>query len=178
VHGRLLALPIMLDGLGSGAADIHARFPGHPVACYVNGLYAWSPAQEALFARKVRISVEPGQPDAARVARVLDTERYDATPLDAAPFIRARDGAGHRDATIYCSLSTIAAVVEACGDVVVPRWWLAWYWERPGVPSLDVVRAEAARYGLPAGAEIWACQYATYPLWDTSVVFGLPDFSR
>lgn len=170
-------MTIMYDGINADAAAIHAHAPTAPVACYINGIFAWSPAQEAMFGRKVRISVEPGQPSAAKFARVLDIERHAAGPADAAPFLKARVAAGHKDGTIYASLATVPAVIA---DVVPPRWWLAWYWGRPGAPSKTQVLDELHRLvGVHLEpASVWACQYVSHSQWDESIVYGPEDWSR
>lgn len=174
-------MTIMVDGIRQDVAAIHARFPSNPVAVYVNGEFAWTPAQEALFARKIRVSVMSGQPLAARAARCLDVEQFAAGPGDVKRFLATRLANGHEDGTIYCSLSTVRDVIDAAGDVnLIPRWWLAWYWGRPGAPTQSQVRAELLRlFGvdLPAG-RIWACQYVPHAQWDLSAVYGPEDFSR
>jgi len=169
---------IMVDGIKTDVATIRARFPQNPVATYVNGEYAWTPAQEAEFARKIRISVESDQPEAGKYARCLDVEGGAARNGDARPFIEYRKKA---NTTIYCSAANVRAVIDAVGDAdLVPRWWIAWYWQRPGSPSVAQVAAEVrAQTGvnLPE-AKIWACQYASYTDYDLSVVFGKRDFAR
>ena len=172
-------MTIMVDGISADVPAIHARWPGNPVAVPVNGIYAWSPAQEHLFARKMRFSVEAGQPMAARVARGLDVERFAARPADVPSFLFERERAGHADATIYCNLSTVPDVLAA-GELDVPRWWLAWYWGRPGHPSAAQMLAELHRLtGVDLPPErLWACQYASFAQWDLSVVYGPEDFSR
>jgi len=171
----------MVDGISPDVPAILNRWGSStPVACYVNGDYAWTKRQEAEFGRKIRVSVESGQPDAARVARVLDVERYAAGPGDIGPFLAARKAAGHADATVYCNLSTFGQIPAAVRGEV-PRWWLAWYWQRPGQPSAAQVLAELhAVTGdvlVPAG-RLWACQYASDSLWDVSAVYGQQDWSR
>ena len=171
-------MTVMYDGINGDASAIHARAPGAPVACYINGEFTWSPAQEAMFGRKIRISVEPGQPDAARYARVLDVERFDAGPADVPPFLEVRDTI-KPNGTVYCSLATVPSVLDVLG-LRRPRWWLAWYWGRPGAPSAAQVLAELQRVTsetIPA-ADLWACQYAEHTQWDLSAVYGAQDWSR
>lgn len=172
-------MTIMYDGINTDAEAIFQHAPTAPVACYINGLYAWSPAQEALFARKIRISVEPGQPAAARFARVIDVERGAARPVDVVPFLEMRAGLGH--GTVYCSLANVPEVQDRLQVAnLAPRWWLAWYWGRPGAPSSAHVLAELERLTgrtVPA-ADLWACQYVSRARWDESVVYGTQDWSR
>lgn len=177
-------ITIMYDGINTDAEAIHQHAPAAPIACYINGAFAWSPAQEAMFARKIRISVEPGQPSAARYARVLDVERGDARPADVPAFLAERDKVSP-NGTIYCSLAAVPDVLRVVDVRLSPRWWLAWYWGRPGAPSAAQVLAELERLTgelIPA-ADLWACQYvANVPLpggaCDKSVVYGLQDWSR
>lgn len=170
----------MVDGISPDVPAILQRWgSGTPVACYVNGIYAWTYGQEHEFARKIRVSVEAGQPTAAHVARVLDVERGAARPADVEPFCAARIVAGHEDATIYANLSTVAAIPANVRELV-PRWWLAWYWQRPGAPTAAQVLAQLARlYNVSLPPErLWACQHASYSRWDVSVVYGQQDWSR
>lgn len=168
---------IMYDGINSDAEAIHAQAPGAPVACYINGEFAWSPAQEHLFGRKIRISVMAGQPDAARYARVLDVERFDAGPADVDPFLQVRDTI-KPNGTVYCSLARVPAVVDALRGRR-PRWWLAWYWGRPGAPSPGQVLAELEQTtGVQLPGDLWACQYVSQTHWDKSAVYGAQDWSR
>lgn len=174
----------MADGVSGDAPAILARFgPNMPVACYVNGAYAWTRGQENEFARKVRISVEAGQPGAAKYARVIDVERGAAGPDEVPYFLHARAEAGHDDCTVYCSLSTVPDVLRQFGDgslTAVPRWWLAWYWGQPGQPSAARVLAELhALTGVVLPPErLWACQYVSHAQWDLSAVYGPYDWSR
>ena len=155
-----------------------AAIPGRTAAAYVNGEFAWSRAEEARFGALVRISVMPGMPEAAKAARVLDVERYDATVADIGPFVKARSDLGHHDATIYMSLSALADLANSDPELVasVPRWWVAWWWGRPGFPRLDEVAGQL-QDRVPAD-RIWACQYRNTAEWDESVIYGRQDFSR
>jgi hypothetical protein len=170
----------MYDGINADAEIIHQNFPHSPVATYINGGYAWSPAQEHMFGRKIRISVEAGQPEAARYARCIDVERGAATAADVKPFLEVRAKYDKVNGTVYCDLSNVKPVLAACPDQDIPRFWLAYYWQRPGSPSREYVLSVLARdYGVDLPPEkAWACQYASYPQWDVSVVYGRQDFSR
>lgn len=177
----------MHDGVDSDVAAIHARYPDDPVGVPVDGLYAWSPGQEHLFARKVRFSVLAGNPGVAAHARVKDVESRwrlggDAGAQDAPPFLAERARLGFTDGTVYCSLATVPSVLLACqaARVTVPRWWLAWYWDRPTTPSRPAVLAELRRLtGVDLDpATVWAWQFATFAQWDVSAVFGPFDWSR
>lgn len=176
----MTAYPIMVDGISPDVDAIYARYPGNPVACYCDGEYAWSPAQEHLFGRKIRITVEANLTEAAEHARCIDVENGAATPADVRPFLEAHAKLGFSNGTVYCSAANVRNVVEAVHGFTIPRWWVAWYWGKPGYPTAAQVLAEVRRLtgvNLPE-ASLWACQYANYPQWDLSVVYGKPDFAH
>jgi hypothetical protein len=99
------------------AADIPAD--AEVVAGYVDGKYAWSPADWARFpnAVKVRITVFGGTLD----ADVLDVEPGDATAQEAADWVRQKNARGERP-TIYCGGYNRAAVDAACRGLAYDIW--------------------------------------------------------
>jgi len=169
----------MYDGLNSDAAAIKKRFPNAPVAYYVNGHYTWSSQEIQMFGRHIAISVEPHLPEAANGARCLDVERYDATPADVKPFLVERAKYAN-NGTIYTSAANVRNVLDAAGNFDIPRWWIAWYWGRPGAPTAAQVQ-QAVRMNcgvsLPL-SKIWACQYISRAEWDESAVYGKKDFAH
>ena len=134
----------------------------------------------------IESALERAELEAAMLRRMMKLamlrDRH-VTPIwhpDIVPFVDHRHAAGHHDATIYADLSTIRSLVPAVIERV-PRWWVAWYWGKPGRPSRAQVHAQLAEAhpGLDP-ATIWACQYQggdAHP-WDLSVVYGPEDFSR
>lgn len=174
----------MVDGVtGNVPAILRQYGSSMPVAGYVTGTgVEWTELQFALFARKIRIAQSPVPLyDDDSPARALDVERYAADPSHWPNFYRTRqDKAG---ATCYCSLYAVPDVLAQCtaaGIPPPPRWWLAWYWGRPGAPTARQVLTELERLtGVTLElSSLWAAQYANYPHWDLSKVFGVPDFSR
>jgi hypothetical protein len=181
---------IMMDGVAADVPQILSwqdRHGRHPVGAPGDGRYEWTAHQLGSFPGHIRYSVLSSNPGIARSCRVKDIEaarrlRGDAGPEDAAPFLIERADAGHQDGTIYASLATVPAVLAACerAQVRVPRWWLAWWWGRPGYPTV----AEALAYlkGLTGveldPATIWAIQAHSYSFADFSAVYGPPDFTR
>ena len=158
------------------------------VAAYANGRYGWSTAQIEAFPAHVEIGIYTGHPEQAKVARVLDVERFDATPADFPPFVQERTRLGHGDATAYTSILGddgfgIDAVITALEDAHVSdpwRLWIAWWWGRPFPPTASEVTAEVrALTGivLPPG-RLWACQWQNGTNYDTSVLYGRDDFTR
>jgi hypothetical protein len=80
------------------------------VLVYVDGDYKWPTTQVHRFPRHWGITTT-GAPDSAPHARVIDVERFDATPADVQEYAGAR--MVHNDRTIvYCSRSTIPLVVS------------------------------------------------------------------
>jgi hypothetical protein len=151
------------------------------VAAYADGHYTWLAAELRRFPAHIQIAVEPGQPWQASEARVLDVERFDATPADVLPFINRRHQLGHNDATIYCSLSVVPSVIAAIGRSTLPwRLWAAWWWRKDVPPSRDQVLLELFRLtGVAlAPSRLWACQWRNGADWDTSVLYGADDFTR
>ena len=129
-------------------------------AVYINGRYAWPQSQVARFERVIRISVMPEAGFAAH-ARVIDVERFDATPANARGFIKERIRLGHHDATVYCSKAAVASVQKACSGLEYRLWVADW----TGVPHED--------------PDAWAVQYKTGPNeYDVTEVYGRLDFSR
>jgi hypothetical protein len=133
------------------------------VAAYINEAYAWPDAQIDRFRRVIRISVN-GDPAEARRARVIDVERFAASPADAPPFIRERMRLGHNDATIYCSRDTVPAVQQACGRLPHRLWVADW----TGAPHKI------------HGIDAWAVQFHGGPSlpFDTSIIYGPPPGIR
>lgn len=177
----------MIDCEAIDVPFVHQRFPFYPVAGYVSGGWPieWSNADFSLFNRKIRIAQQPSSlVDDATIARVLDVERYAATPDDWPLFYKSRTNKGN--ATCYCSISSIVSVFNACADANIPpppRWWIAWYWNRPGQPTeqivLDQILADTGiLLNTASTGTLWAAQYAPFGQYDMSAVYGATDFSR
>ena len=95
------------------------------VAGYIDGLYAWSPSEWALFpnAQHVTITVF-----GAAGARVADCESGDLTVKASALWAQREVSAGRRP-TIYSDTSSYSSIVAACNQIGVSRgawdWWAA-----------------------------------------------------
>ena len=182
--------PILMDGTASDVPAILAWQQAHgrgPVGAPGDGLYEWSPRQLQEFPGHIRYSVLADSPGIARTCRVKDVEAArrllgDAGPQDVPPFLFERGDLGHHDGTVYASLATVPAVVTACerAQIVVPRWWLAWWWGRPGYPTVAEALAELYRLtGVQLDpATVWAIQAHHFSFADFSAVHGVPDFTR
>jgi hypothetical protein len=116
---------LMYDGINSLAAGIHERFPNAAlVGGYIDGRFAWTQAEWNLFphAVKVRIAVS----SSINAGDVIDCETGDATPAEAAAWVRMRKAAGLYRPTVYCSRSVIPAVRQATGNLVLGRDYDIW----------------------------------------------------
>lgn len=106
----------------------------HPqmVAGYLNGTYAWSAADWALFPGAVHVGISIRASD--HIGHVLDVEPGDATPAESVDWVIARRAAG-ADPSVYCNASTWPTVVAAFNarGVATPHWWAAKY---DGDPTL------------------------------------------
>lgn len=148
---------IMYDGITPAGLPANAA----AVAGYVNGFYAWPTAAWARFPRsaKVRIDVLGTAPT---LASVVDRERFDAGPAEAAAFIAARNAFRPGTATAYCSRANLPELLAATGD---ERFWL-WLAEWSGRETAPLALA------LPTRVTLAACQYAHFSPYDVSAVYS------
>lgn len=135
------------------------------VAGYVNGPYAWSDTDWALFPNAVHVGI------AVRASynggQVLDVEKGDATPVQAPGWVKMRREAGI-DPTIYCSSSwwsTIGRAFDAAG-VPAPHYWIAHYDLNPTVPAGAVAKqyANTSGYDLSSVHDFWPGVDAVRPM--------------
>jgi len=127
----------------------------------------------------------PGRPEDAKWARELDRERGDAGDADVAPHLISRHDHGHDDGQIYCDMSSLDGVLGAIRSAGLwdQPWWrlrVAWWWGRPGAPTLSQVMAQAALWltsPMPPASRFWGCQYASTDV-DLTEVYGAEDFTR
>jgi hypothetical protein len=141
------------------------------VAGYVDGEYAWTADDWALFpdAAHVRISLTGyDYPQAS----VLDVELLAATPAAARQFVVDRDGFRPGSATVYVQFSSLQQVVRACRGL---PWnlWLA-YWTADCSPPSDAQIAQVTAM-LPSSVRLVAWQYRSTSQWDESLVLD-PDW--
>jgi hypothetical protein len=147
-------------------------------AAYIDGKrYAWPGSAIHDFPRVWCVSVT-GDPRLARNARVIDVERFDATPKDVEPY-RAARAAADDHTVVYCSRDTVLGVVEACPAWHELEWWLSTLDGQAWTPSTIVAWIRAELGGLELDpAKIRAIQ--SYPMgrYDMSRCFGNPRFFR
>lgn len=93
------------------------------VAGYIDGNFAWPHQAWNRWpdAEKVLITVS-----GSLTGNVADVENGDMTPAQAAEWIRAKHNAGMRGATIYCSVSNLGAVRDACKGQGYYIWVADW----------------------------------------------------
>lgn len=107
---------LMYDSVDPNAIPVNAEM----VAGYVDGNFKWSDTGWSRFANsiKVRIAVFASTND----GDVLDVENGDASPDQAAGWIKMRQEAGIFVPTIYCNRSTRPAVEAACAGLTFDLW--------------------------------------------------------
>lgn len=139
----------MYDGVPADAGAI-ARLPNiDMVAGYDDGNFAWSSSEWNLFphAYHVHIAVFAS----TNSGHVIDCENGDATPDQAAAWVRMRKAAGLERPTIYCNLSTAQAVRTATGNLLLGQDYDMWVADWTGSPH-EIVFAD----GRKAAATQWA----------------------
>lgn len=134
------------------------------VAGYVDGLYAWTPADYARFphAAHVRICVTTADPSAASVC---DRETNALSPAQAREFTIERNNYRPGTATVYVDWANLPQQLRVSAGL---SWdlWLAWYIGHQPSPD-DVARVESV---LPAGVRLVAWQYRNAGPYDISAV--------
>jgi len=136
-------MTLMYDSTNAAKIPTNAEV----VAGYVDGEYAWTNADWERFpnAVKVRIAVFPWTND----GEVLDCENGDATPDQCPGWIRLRQSGGVAVPTIYCNLSSLAAVKAACQGLTY-NLWIA---DPTGAPHL-VAGSVATQYQWTSGYDL------------------------
>lgn len=154
----------MYDGVSSLAAGIHKDFPAaEVVAGYVNGHYAWDANDWAYFpnAQHVLISVDY----TADVGDVIDCENGDATPAQAASWVKLRRAGGMYQPVVYTSLSNVAAVRDATGSLKLGTDYSIWVADWTGDPH-QITESD--------GIKISATQWESTSDWDISTIYDDP----
>jgi hypothetical protein len=156
---KLETLSTVRDTVNPAGLVTDASYQG--VLAYRDGPYRWMPSDVERFlaaGKKVYpISVMGADP---HLAQVIDCENGALTVAQAAAWAKHRNEL-HNDATVYASVSTIAGLVDALGDV--PCWlWVAWWAGKPMMPAVE----------LPSHIQIAAVQYATHPAYDESAIIS------
>jgi peptidoglycan hydrolase-like protein with peptidoglycan-binding domain len=146
---------IMWDGINSDAKHIKSVIePGDLVAYYIDGHFAWSPSQIAMFPDNQHITITV----LGNAADVADCETGDLTPASAAGWARRRRAQGYWRPTIYCSTSVIPEVRSTTGNLILGRDYDIW--------DAHYDNREVSDY-----AGVAAKQYKSESMDDISVVF-------
>jgi len=151
---EVVSLRTMYDSISAANIPTTAAL----VAGYVDGRYAWSPADWARFPHsvKVRIAVFPTTND----GHVLDCETGDATPGQCPGWVLMRRAAGI-DPSVYCNFATWPEVKAAfaVASVVPPHYWIAGYKTPPdtSIPAGAVAHqyTDVGPFDLSSVADYW-----------------------
>jgi hypothetical protein len=152
-------LQIFRDTVSPQRMAIDDTYQG--VIAYADGRYAWPTAQISRFtAAGKHLYRYDVTGDSPHLASVLDVERYDATPGQAAVWVPERNRIDN-DAACYTSLDNVPELLAAIGGE--PCWLIVADWTgRPHVPGLT----------LPPNVRLAAVQYATTPSFDLIAVYS------
>jgi hypothetical protein len=146
----------MYDGIRADAPLIHSAFPAPAmVAGYLDGRYAWTTTEWGLFPHAVHVEIAVFS--ATTGGDVIDCESGDATPAQAAAWVRKRKAAGYDRPTVYCSRSVVPAVRQATGTLALGRDYDIWV--------ADYTNAAHQVAGCAA------TQYQNTAHWDVSAVY-------
>lgn len=145
----------MWDGVNSDARAIAGLAkPGDLVAYYIDGYFAWTKSEIALFPSQQHVTITV----LGNSADVADCETGDMTPESAANWVRKQKAGGYNRPTIYRSLSMMDDVRKTTGNLVMGKDWDGWVADYDN--RTDVVYGGAA-----------AKQYKSTNSFDESVVY-------
>ena len=135
------------------------------VAGYVDGLYAWKPADWARFPHATHVTIATGA--ASLLADVLDVENGDATPAEVPEWLAKRAYIGAPRGVIYTSLSNwpnVTAAVERANVPAsrTPMYWIAEWNGDPTIPQGAIAkqyRSPVAPFGgeSPGHYDVSSC---------------------
>jgi hypothetical protein len=113
----------MFDGIRTDSKTISGLIePGDDVAYYIDGWFAWTPEDIALFPHNQHITITVlGNP-----ADVADCESGDMTVDESVRWLERQKAAGYLRPTIYRSLSGMADLRKATGNMILCKDWDAW----------------------------------------------------
>jgi hypothetical protein len=144
------------------------------VLVYVDGDYKWPTTQVHRFPRHWGITTT-GALDSAPHARVIDVERFDATPADVPEYAGAR--MVHNDLTIvYCSRSTIPLVIGETDAWYQLLWFISTLDGLNWTPQAMTDNISGL-YGVHIDSSmIVAIQNIEGEQYDSSLMFGNPGW--
>jgi hypothetical protein len=133
----------MYDGVNTDAKTIAKIIqPGDKVAYYIDGRYAWTPEEIALFPDNEHVTITA----LGSNADACDCETGDMTPASAAAWVRKQKGAGYFRPTIYRSFSLMADIRKATGNLIMGKDWDAWVADYDNNPANNYPGAALKQY--------------------------------
>jgi hypothetical protein len=113
----------MFDGIRTDAKTISRLIePGDLVAYYIDGIYAWTSEEIALFPHNTHVTITVfGNP-----ADVADCETGDMSVLSAVNWVERRRAAGYLRPTIYNSLSVMPDIRKTTGNLILGKDYDVW----------------------------------------------------
>lgn len=131
------------------------------VLAYANGKYRWPTPEISRFVEAgKRVHLIDVDGNGWQIADILDVERFDAT-VDQVPEWVEKRWAFHSTAAVYCSRSTVPAVISVLDGrpcyLIVADWTNA-----PHLPAME----------LAPRVVIAAVQYASYTNYDEVAVYS------
>lgn len=151
---------IMFDGLNTDArAILKLSKPGDLIAYYIDGRFAWSPEEIALFPFNTHITITVfGNP-----ADVADCETGDMTPKQAADWVIMQRAHGYCRPTVYRSLSVMDDIRQATGQLVMGRDWDSWVADYDNKTDSVYPGAAAKQYKSEANDDVSAVYDDLWP---------------
>lgn len=142
---------VMWDGINTDVDEIAKLIqPGHKLAYYNDGRYAWNRQQIAMFPdnEHVTITVLGGKAD------VADCETGAMTVADAADWIHRQKTAGYDRPTIYRSRAVMQDIRNATDSLVMGRDWDAWVADYDNKVTQDYAGEAAKQYKSTIGYDV------------------------
>lgn len=133
----------MWDGINTDAKYIAAHIkPGDMVAYYIDGHFAWTAAEIALFKGHPQVTITVlGNP-----ADVADVETGDLTPESGAKWVQSQKARGYDRPTLYRSKSLMQDIRNSTGALIMGKDWDSWVADYDGKASADYAGEVAKQY--------------------------------
>lgn len=133
----------MYDGIRTDAKKIATLIkPGDRVAYYIDGMYAWTPEEIALFPNNPHVTITVfGHP-----ADVADVEAGAMSIVSAVNWVVRQKKAGYDRPTIYHSLYGMQDVRNATGNLILAKDWDVWVADYDNDPSSVYPQSAAKQY--------------------------------
>lgn len=131
----------MWDGINTDAATIAKLIgPNDLVAYYIDGHFAWTEEEKALFPNNQHVTITVlGNP-----ADVADCETGDMDPPATARWIRSQRARGYLRPTAYRSLSLMQDLRDSTEELVMGKDWDSWVADYDN-QTADVYQGSAAK---------------------------------